>query len=142
MSNLTSPPHNLAHVAPPPPAAAASTALTAKRTLESTAHNPAPEAKRPRKAPLPSRFYKECNKMYAQIEASKYDTKEIIKRLVRKSRIDKSELGGPRVCGSSPCPPAPEISIASNTGAPVLRQGVPLKSGRTLDVCLDRQMPF
>jgi hypothetical protein len=71
--------------------------------------------------------------MYAQIEASKYDTKEIIKRLVRKSRIDKSELGGPRVCGSSPCPPAPEISIASNTGAPVLRQGVPLESDRTLE---------
>ena len=66
-----------------------------KRTLVSTAQGPTAKRVRTGKDILPSNFYKECNKIYAQIEASKYDTKEIIKRLVRKSKIDK-ELGRPR----------------------------------------------
>lgn len=127
MSGPTSP--HLAHPAPSAlitPAAAAK----AKRTLECTAHGLAPKAKRPRnKAALPSNFYKECNKIYARIEASKYDTKEIIKRLVRKSKIDKSELERPRVHNSSAYPRVPESSIVSTAVASVpQQQNVPLKT--------------
>lgn len=46
------------------------------------------------KKTLPSNFYKECNKIYAKIKSSKFDTQEIIKRLMR--MIKKHELSRPQ----------------------------------------------
>jgi len=98
-----------------------------KRTFEDTVHGAAPNAKRVRTATkdtMPSNFYKECNKIYAQIEVNKYDTKEIIKRLMRKGKIDKeldrlrSQISwGSRKSKSSIVPAAPLATGRQN--APV-----------------------
>ena len=109
-----------------------------KRTLEVTAHEAAPKSKRPRnKAALPSNFYKECNKIYAQIEANKYDTKDIISRLVRKSKIGKSKIGKlefsrPQKQISSPGSRVSKSSIVSSSApAAAGRQNALVKTDST-----------
>ncbi len=93
---------------------------------------PAANTKRRRKAVLPSSFYKECNRIFREIETSKHDTRDIIKRLSRKAGVDKTHNYSQSL-ETSPDPTSPKSAAMEQRRQSVLLEKDSITSTVTPD---------